>query len=162
MLLFDYQFNYYYAMNEKVKVIIVFFVCAEAIVAVGSFFTFGLKSAALIAVICAVLFGIVGFRIEQIAAQRNMWKAHPIPAEIDLFDAFFWQQIISQQEWYLKNIYSKDEIKSLIRQYESRIQEVWDDENLDIDAKINKANIYSERLKSLQYHLDYTRDYPYC
>nr|QIM10515.1 hypothetical protein PlAlph_4070 [uncultured Alphaproteobacteria bacterium] len=126
---------------------------------IGEVALFGWASNICIATYVAVLGIIIAwFAISckrDIQKQRNAWKANPIPPDIEQFDQFFWQQLISQQNWYLENIYTKDDIKSLIGQYADKIQRTWEDQTIHLQKRMETVKLYMQRINSLTYYLDY-------
>lgn len=113
-------------------------------------------AAAFAALVCALLVWYAAGAWQNIVRQRAEWKAAPVPPEISKFDAFFWKQLISQQEWYLENIYTTDDIKSLIAQYTDKIRSVWSDNSLLLQKRMETVKMYMARINSLSYYLEYT------
>lgn len=122
---------------------------------IAAYMTFGYIAAILIAVVCALF---VWFSIHQeqhIQKQRKQWRAAAIPPDISEFDKFFWDLLIRQQNWYLENIYTIDDIQSLIDQYTKKVQEIWSDKNIQLLEKVDMAKVYIHHASSLVYYLDY-------
>ncbi|MCI5544418.1 MAG: hypothetical protein MR368_02975 [Azospirillum sp.] len=92
-----------------------------------------------------------------ILRQRSEWKANPIPPKLELFEAFFWHQLISQQNWYLDNIYSMQDIKSLINQYKTAIATVWCEQASSYEEKLRTSRKLERHLNLLTYALEYKR-----
>lgn len=104
-------------------------------------------------ILCCVFFS--GFTVLQynISEQREEWIKNPVPAKMEVFDAFFWKLVIAQQDWYLENIYTEKDIRSLISQYEQKIISIWSDTNCDVEHKVRLSEVYTDRIKSLCYSL---------
>lgn len=90
--------------------------------------------------------------------QRQKWLDNPIPPNVNEFDNFFWDLTINQQNWYLSNIYSKNEVISLINQYEEKIKELWRDSTEDLYDRIRDAQDIEEKILTLMYFVDFYGD----
>lgn len=119
------------------------------------YFSAGPTYAAYAAVVCTCLVIAMIRQVFLMEKQRKQWKAAPIPPDIKKFDDFFWNLLISQQDWYLENIYTKDDIKDLISQYSAKISKIWADKDLGLQKKMEMVKTYMHRINLLIYHLDY-------
>ena len=90
--------------------------------------------------------------------QRQEWLNTPIPPHVNEFDSFFWGLTINQQNWYLSNIYSKEDVISLIKQYEEKVKELWRDSTDDLYDKISDAQNIEGKLLTLMYFADFFGD----
>ena len=90
--------------------------------------------------------------------QRQEWLKKPIPPHVNEFDSFFWELTINQQSWYLSNIYSKEDVISLIKQYEEKVKELWRDPTDDLYDKISNAQKLEGKMLSLMYFADFFGD----
>ena len=90
--------------------------------------------------------------------QRQEWLNTPIPPHVNEFDSFFWGLTINQQNWYLSNIYSKEDVISLINQYEEKIKELWKDSTDDLYDRIRDAQDLEGKLLTLMYFVDFFGD----
>lgn len=126
-------------------------VCSVSVV----YWLYGVTAAVYTALACALLVWYAAGAWQSILRQRAEWKASPVPPEISEFDAFFWEQLISQQEWYLENIYTNEDIKSLITQYTDKIRSVWNDNSILLQKKMEMVKMYMARINSLAYYLEY-------
>lgn len=139
----------------KLTITIVIGVLAAIGLTSAVYFAAGFTYAACAAVICVCLIAAMIRQVLFIHKQREKWKAAPVPPDITKFDDFFWDLLISQQNWYLDNIYTKDDIKDLISQYSLKINKVWSDKNLGLQKKMEMVKMYMRRINSLIYHLNY-------
>lgn len=121
----------------------------------AAYFAAGFVCAACTAVVCTFLVIAMARQVLFIDKQRKQWKAAPIPPDIKKFDDFFWNMLISQQDWYLENIYTKDDVKNLISQYSAKISKIWADNDLELQKKMEMVKMYMRRINSLIYHLNY-------
>lgn len=119
------------------------------------YFSAGSTYAVYTAVVCMCLVIAMIRQVLFIDKQRKRWKTAPIPPDIKKFDVFFWNLLISQQDWYLENIYTKDDIKNLIGQYSAKISKIWADNDLGLQKKMEMVKTYMQRINSLIYHLNY-------
>lgn len=90
--------------------------------------------------------------------QRQEWLNNPIPPHVNEFDSFFWGLTINQQNWYLSNIYSKEDVISLINQYEEKVKELWRDSTDDLYDRIRDAQDLEGKLLTLMYFVDFFGD----
>ena len=90
--------------------------------------------------------------------QRQEWLKNPIPPHVNEFDSFFWGLTINQQNWYLSNIYSKEDVISLINQYEEKLKELWRDSTDDLYDRISDAQNIEGKLLTLMYFADFFGD----
>lgn len=145
-------------MELRLKIRAAFVAVVVIAVSVFSYIKFDFEPASWITAIVLALAGLFIWGQKKRVEQRKAWLSNPIPPHVNEFDSFFWDLTINQQNWYLSNIYSKEDVISLINQYEEKIKELWKDSTDDLYDRIRDAQDLEGKLLTLMYFVDFFGD----
>ena len=145
-------------MELRLKIRAAFVAVVVIAVGVFSYIKFDFEPASWITAIVLALAGLFIWGQKKRVEQRKAWLSNPIPPYVNEFDSFFWDLTINQQNWYLSNIYSKEDVISLINQYEEKIKELWKDSTDDLYDRIRDAQDLEGKLLTLMYFVDFFGD----
>lgn len=145
-------------MELRLKIRAAFVAVVVIAVGVFSYIKFDFEPASWITAIVLALAGLFIWGQKKRVEQRKAWLSNPIPPNVNEFDSFFWDLTINQQNWYLSNIYSKEDVISLINQYEEKIKELWKDSTDDLYDRIRDAQDLEGKLLTLMYFVDFFGD----
>ncbi len=145
-------------MELRLKIRAAFVAVVVIAVSVFSYIKFDFEPASWITAIVLALAGLFIWGQKKRVEQRKAWLSNPIPPHVNEFDSFFWDLTINQQNWYLSNIYSKEDVISLINQYEEKIKELWKDSTDDLYDRIRDARDLEGKLLTLMYFVDFFGD----